>query len=125
MSRYLVLLWLAFQLTASAPVPYRQDLANTTFNFLYKHAVCMEGTEPPCDWVYDGAYQLHWAAKQLYGQMPLSKITMPESSWNRGGYKEMSNPLTLLEHQSIKWQIWLLITYGIEVSPAALAKLNG
>lgn len=123
--RYSALFLVASQLTASAEPPYRQELAKETFNFLYAHGLCVEGAEPPCDWVDDGAYQLHRAAKDLYGTKPLSSIAMPETSWARGGYKQFGDPFAAIHFTAIKWQIWLLITYGITVPPATLAKLNG
>lgn len=102
----------AAQTTADPLQSYRKDLANETFNFLASHAVCIEGQDKPCDWVYDGAYSLHRAAKEIYSDKPLKDISVPDSDWTRGGYESYENPLVYLQHESIKWRIALLIKYG-------------
>lgn len=119
--------------------PVRQEVAKEVFSFLFDHALCVEGVpavgQPqevrgyipwldltsnagPCDWVYSGAYEMHWAAKELYGTKPLKDIRMPESDWSRGGYERYLDVFAYLEHQSLKLRIWLLIRFGADGIPA-------
>lgn len=94
--------------------PYRQEVANEVYAFLYAHALCVEDgpTEPPCDWVYAGAYSLHWAAKELYSTKPLKEIKMPVSDWSRGGFTPYSDPVAYLDHEMLLYKIYLLINFG-------------
>lgn len=91
---------------------YRKDLAGEVFSYLYKHALCVEGQTPPCDWVYEGAYQLHKTAKDLYSTKPLKDIVAPVSEWDRGGFTEYYNPLDFLEHEMLLAKIYLLLGFG-------------
>lgn len=95
----------------------RQDLANETFNFLYKHALCVDGQDAPCDWVYDGAYELHLCAKELYSTKDLKQIKMPVSEWKRGGYTSYWSPITYLQHESIMFRIYMLLKFGFDGIP--------
>lgn len=116
--------------------PARRELASDIYNFLFKHALCVEETtasvllrkglivephpelaEAPCDWVCDCAFSMHWAAKELYGNKPLKDIKMPESDYARGGYEPYLNPLVFLEHEGLKLRIWLLIKLGHDGIP--------
>lgn len=106
----------------------RQDLAREIYNFLFDHALCVEGHKTaaelgilrhydgfvpesaPCDWVYSGAYQLHWSSKELYDvNKPLKDIQPPVSDWRRGGYSPYGNPLVYAHHEWIVFKINLLI----------------
>lgn len=116
-----VIFWMRATTAKAATDPvkeYRQNLANETFNWLAGHALCVEGEDAPCDWVYDGAYQLHQAAKDLYSDKLLKDIHEPVSDWDRGGYTEYLNPLDYLEHEYIKWRIHMLVVFGVNGIPA-------
>lgn len=97
-----------------APAPLdadRQDVARETFEFLRLHALKTE--EDPFQWVYDGAYELDRAAKQLYDlKVPLNRIQPPVSVYSRGGYEPYVDPLVFLQHESLVWRIDWLINYG-------------
>jgi hypothetical protein len=91
----------------------RQDLANEVFVFLRDHAVHSE--DNPTDWVYDGAYDLHRCAHELYDlHKELKTIVVPISDWRRGGYHDFHNPVTLLQHEYILARIIILIKWGKE-----------
>lgn len=99
------------------PTQIRHDLANNIFNFLYSHALCMEGQEAPCDWVYDGAYDLHRAAGEIYSDKALKDIKMPVSDYKRGGYADYYNPLVYLEHESLMWRVFAILNFGVHGIP--------
>lgn len=89
----------------------RQEIANEVFVFLRDHAVHAE--DNPTDWVYDGAYDLHRCARELYDlHKELKTIVVPISDWRRGGYKEYYNPITLLQHEYLLAKIIILIKWG-------------
>lgn len=101
----LILLLLSNPAIASSP---RVELAKHIQNFLFAHALCVEGTEEPCEWMYYGAYELNWTAKELQRDKPLSEIKMPESNWVRGGYKPFTEKVRK-EHDDILKQIKAMI----------------
>lgn len=140
--RHLALLYIALHVFTSTsahaadfPMPDRRELAKETFNYLYKHALCVESAEPaeftfsllwsedevpeaaPCDWVYDGAYQLHWAAKELYSIKPLKEIAYPRSEWKYGGYVQYLDPVAYAQHGWLLAKIYFLLTFGREGIP--------
>lgn len=98
----------------------RRELANEIFEFLRLHALQME--EDPFQWVYDGAYELHLAAKELYSDKALKDIKVPVSEWKRGGYKPYFNPVTFLQHETLLARIYLLIIFGKNGVPPQQAK---
>lgn len=100
----------------------RKDLSNAIFNFLYAHALCVEDQSPPCDWIYDGAYDLHRTAKELQSAKALKDIVLPVSDYSRGGYTEYYNPLVFIEHESLMWRIYILINWGKNGVPVMKVK---
>jgi hypothetical protein len=86
----------------------RRELARTIYNFLHEHALCVDGDEFPCIYVCDDAYELHWAARELYSNKTLGEIAMPVSDWERGCYAPQTFDVWWA-HESILDQIEALI----------------
>lgn len=96
-------------------IQYRQDLAQEIFLFLNKHALRTEDDQ--LQWIYDGAYDLCRVAKDLYEGKPLKDIKEPVSDWSRGGYTDYNNLFDFIQHESLKFRIHMLISYGLSGIP--------
>lgn len=87
----------------------RKEVAKEAFEFLRVHA--KPYPEDPSQWECWEAYDLHRAAKELYGTKPLPKIKMPEDGYKKGCYVPYALP-TELEYEALYFKIDYLIQVG-------------